>query len=338
MFYSLLRPLLFRLAPESAHHLALQGLNIAHRLRLANLFTHSITMPKDIMGLTFSNPVGLAAGLDKNGDYIDALAKLGFGFIEVGTVTPLPQPGNPQPRLFRLPQAEAIINRMGFNNKGIDYLIARIKSARYKGILGINIGKNASTPIENAKQDYLICLKKAFAYASYITINISSPNTSGLRNLQHGVYLQDLLTSLKTEQNSLQQRYQKRVPLVVKVAPDLSEAELIELADTFKRCNIEGVIATNTTIARTGVTNLLNANEQGGLSGRPLTGKSTGVLTVLRRELDGKIPLIAAGGIMTAADAQQKLDAGADLIQLYTGLIYHGPKLIQDCLLKLARF
>ena len=282
------------------------------------------------MGLKFKNPIGVAAGLDKNGDYIDALAKLGFGFIEIGTITPKPQAGNPKPRLFRLPQSRAIINRMGFNNKGIDVLIANVKKARYKGILGINIGKNASTPIENALDDYLICLQKSYPYASYITINISSPNTVGLRDLQHGEFLNHLLSGLKAEQTRLSDQYGRYVPLLVKVSPDLDHAEIHDLAATILRHQIDGVIATNTTISRETV----NSQETGGLSGAPLTTLSTSALHVLHQSLQGKVPLIGVGGIMNAQDAQAKFDAGADLIQLYTGLIYNGPFLLKSMMKK----
>ncbi|MCX7122305.1 MAG: quinone-dependent dihydroorotate dehydrogenase [Gammaproteobacteria bacterium] len=312
MCYRLIRPLLFCLSPETAHHWTLTALKywpFSHRIPDA---------PKTLWGLAFKNPIGVAAGLDKNGEYIDALAKLGFGFIEIGTTTPQPQPGNPKPRLFRLPQSRAIINRMGFNNQGIDALISNIKKAKYKGILGINIGKNASTPIENALDDYLICLKKAYPYASYITINISSPNTAGLRDLQHGEFLNHLLSGLKAEQGRLAEQYARYLPLLVKISPDLTETEIQDLAATLLRHQIDGVIATNTTISREGV----NSQENGGLSGAPLTTRSTQILHLLHQALQGKIPLIGVGGIMNAADAQAKFAAGADLIQLYTGLIY----------------
>lgn len=333
MNYSSLRALLFKLPPEIAHALTLKALSFGNVLGLTGCVSPCSQQPFKAMGLTFSNRVGLAAGLDKNGDYIDALGRLGFGFIEVGTVTPRAQPGNAGPRLFRLPEAQAIINRMGFNNKGIDHLIDNVKRAKFKGILGINIGKNAATPIEEAAGDYLTCLKKAYAHASYITINISSPNTSGLRHLQHGVFLNDLLTVLKKEQSFLAHALQKHVPLVVKVAPDLSEAEVVALADTFVRLNIEGVIATNTTISREGVEACQHGAEVGGLSGAPLTQKSTEVLRWFKRELKDHIPLIASGGIMTPEIALEKMDAGASLVQLYTGLIYQGPSLISQCVL-----
>ncbi len=326
MCYRLLRPLLFKLSPETAHHIALTT------LKYLPLFYHRHTAPKTVFGLEFKNPVGLAAGLDKNGDYIKALARLGFGFIEIGTITPKAQPGNPKPRLFRYPKEEAIINRMGFNNKGIDYLIAKIKKAKYKGILGINIGKNASTPIEEALEDYLICLNKAYSYASYITINISSPNTVGLRELQHGKYLENLLAGLKTAQTSLAIQHKKHVPLLIKVAPDLTLDEVKTLAATFLQAGIEGVIATNTTVSREGI----HSQEAGGLSGAPLMQKSTEILSLFKQELQGKIPLIAAGGIMSEQDAEAKFAAGADLVQLYTGLIFKGPSLLTQCIKSLG--
>ncbi len=312
MWYRLLRPCLFLLPPEVAHTLTLTALKYWP-------FSQKIPdSPKTVWGLVFKNPIGVAAGLDKNGEYIDALAKLGFGFIEIGTVTPKPQIGNPKPRLFRLPKSQALINRMGFNNHGIDVLIANVKKAKYRGILGINIGKNASTPIENALDDYLICLKKAYPYASYITINISSPNTTGLRDLQHGEFLDHLLAGLKAEQKQLAQQHQRKVPLLVKISPDLTDAELKDLAAALQRHQIDGAIATNTTISREGV----NSQESGGLSGQPLNARSTAVLKALHQALEGKIPLIGSGGIMSAADISAKFAAGADLVQLYTGLIY----------------
>lgn len=330
MCYQVLRPLLFCLNTETAHHVTLAGLNVLYRLKLTKLYP-STTQPKTLWNLEFKNSVGLAAGLDKNGDYINALASLGFGFIEIGTVTPKPQPGNPKPRLFRIPEASAIINRMGFNNKGIDYLIENVKKAHFAGILGINIGKNATTPNENALDDYLICLKKAYPYASYITINISSPNTLGLRNLQHGEFLEHLLSNLKAEQARLHAQHQKYVPLLVKIAPDLTEQEVVELADTFKRLKIDGVIATNTTIDKTKIAQYPQAKETGGLSGLPVFEQSTVILRLLKRELQNAMPIIAAGGIMNAEMAAEKIAAGADLIQLYTGLIYKGPALIHEC-------
>lgn len=331
MYYSLLRPLLFTLSPESAHHVSLHTLNILHRLKLSKLFFGKIPQaPCTVMGLKFPNPVGLAAGMDKNAEYIDSLAALGFGFIEVGTVTPRPQSGNPLPRLFRLPAAPAIINRMEFNNQGIDSLLLNVQKASFSGILGINIGKNFDTPLDNALDDYLIGLHEVYAYADYVTINISSPNTPGLRQLQHGDELDRLLGTLKEAQQQLAGQYNKYVPLAVKIAPDLGEAELVVIAEKLLAFEIDGVIATNTTLSRVGVVNLPYANEKGGLSGAPLLARATEVVRQLSVILQGKIPIIAAGGVMSAADAQAKFDAGASLVQIYTGLIYRGPSLIKE--------
>jgi dihydroorotate dehydrogenase len=282
------------------------------------------------MGLEFKNPVGLAAGLDKNGDYIDALAALGFGFVEIGTVTPRPQPGNPKPRLFRLPERQAIINRMGFNNLGIDHLLTQVKQSGYAGILGINIGKNFATPIEQAADDYLIGLRKAYTSASYITLNISSPNTKNLRQLQQGDEVKALISTLKEEQLKLQQQHGKYVPLALKIAPDLTADEISHIAKLLLEFEIDGVIATNTTLARDRIADHPLANEAGGLSGAPVKEQATIVVRGLAAELNGKIPIIAVGGILTAADAQEKLAAGAALVQIYSGLIYRGPQLIED--------
>lgn len=331
--YPILRPLLFSLDPETAHHVTLKLLKFSHRSGLSALSrAKSVDKPVKVMGLEFKNPVGLAAGLDKNGDYIDALADLGFGFIEIGTVTPRPQPGNPKPRLFRLPEHQAIINRMGFNNEGIDHLLEQVQACQYRGVLGINIGKNFDTPIENATDDYLIGLRKSYSSASYITINISSPNTKNLRQLQQGDEITKLLDALKQEQGKLQQEYDKYTPLVVKIAPDLSDEEIRHIAELLARFEIDGVIATNTTIARDKVQGHRHADEAGGLSGAPVKDSSTRVVKGLGHELNGKLPIIAAGGILSAADAQEKLDAGASLVQIYSGLIYKGPQLIEDIL------
>lgn len=282
------------------------------------------------MGLTFPNAVGLAAGLDKNGDYIEAMAGLGFGFVEVGTVTLRPQPGNPKPRLFRLPEAEAIINRMGFNNLGVDHLIEQVKVAQTDAVLGINIGKNFDTPVEKAVDDYLIGLNKVYAYADYVTINISSPNTPGLRSLQFGESLNELLQQLKEQQAKLQQTHQRYVPMAVKVAPDLDGEEVEQLAESFAQYEIDAVIATNTTMSRDGVTGVKNGDEAGGLSGRPVFIKSTDIVRQFRAALPDSLPIIAAGGIMSGEDAQQKIEAGASLVQIYSGLIYKGPQLISE--------
>jgi dihydroorotate dehydrogenase len=330
--YPLIRPLLFSLDAETAHSVTLKLLNISYTCGLNKLIAPSITnnKPVDIMGLNFKNSVGLAAGLDKNGDYIDALASLGFGFIEIGTVTPRPQAGNAKPRLFRLPEHGAIINRMGFNNKGIDHLLAQVAKSSYKGILGINIGKNADTPIENAVDDYLIGLRKAYSVASYITINISSPNTKNLRQLQQGDELRHLISSLKAEQLKLQAHYNKYTPLVLKIAPDLNENEINTIAQLLVEFEIDGVIATNTTLSREAIASHSLAQEAGGLSGLPLKDKSTEVVRLLAQTLNKKIPIIAAGGIFSAQDAQEKINVGASLVQIYSGFIYHGSQLISD--------
>ena len=329
--YPLLRPLLFSLDPETAHEVTLKLLNATYMSGLAKLVYPKIDhKPVTVMGLDFNNPVGLAAGMDKNGDYINALSALGFGFVEIGTVTPRPQPGNPKPRLFRLPEHQAIINRMGFNNSGIDHLLAQVKQSHFPGILGINIGKNFDTPIAQAADDYLIGLRKAYSAASYITINISSPNTKNLRQLQQGNELKSLISALKEEQLKLQQQYGNYVPLALKIAPDLSTDEISHIARLLLDFDIDGVIATNTTIARDKIAGHPLAAEAGGLRGAPVKDQSTQVVRELATELKGKIPIIAAGGILTAADAQEKLTAGASLVQVYSGLIYRGPQLIED--------
>lgn len=326
MIYPLLRKYLFSLNPETAHTVTLQSLNALQKIGLTHLFPKAAHLPRDVMGMQFPNAIGLAAGLDKNGDYIDALAALGFGFIEVGTVTPKPQPGNPLPRLFRLVEQEALINRLGFNNKGVEYLVERLKKTKFRGILGINIGKNKQTPIEYALQDYQFAMRRVAPYASYITINISSPNTENLRQLQHGELLTQLLKALKREQ-ALLDRY---VPLVVKISPDVTREELMTMADIFLAEKVDGVIATNTTLAREGVLDSPYANESGGLSGKPLAKRSTDIIRELYERLNTKIPIIACGGIMNADDAKEKYQAGARLLQVYTGLIYRGPGLVRE--------
>ncbi|HSS46611.1 MAG TPA: quinone-dependent dihydroorotate dehydrogenase [Burkholderiales bacterium] len=327
MLYSLLRPLLFRLDPETSHHLTLELLRCTSGLN--RLFAKAAAgKPCQVMGLDFPNPVGLAAGLDKNGEYIDALATLGFGFIEVGTVTPRPQPGNTRPRLFRVPQARALVNRMGFNNHGVDRLIENIRRARYKGILGINIGKNADTPMENAADDYIACLRKVYPFASYVAINISSPNTRGLRTLQQKQELDSLLSVLKEEHKKLAKLFGKQAPLVLKIAPDLSEQEISDIAELLLAHKIDGVIATNTTVARAGIEGL--SQESGGVSGAPLNEKSTAVIRQLAAALQGQLPIIGVGGIMSGANASEKLQAGASLVQIYSGLIYRGPALVAE--------
>lgn len=329
--YSLLRPALFRLDPETAHHLTLSGLNAAYSLGLSGLLASAIPPdPRKVMGLTFPNPVGLAAGLDKNGDCIDGLAAMGFGSIEIGTITPLMQPGNPKPRLFRLPEAKGIINRMGFNNEGVDRLIENVQRASFKGILGINIGKNAVTPIEKAADDYLICLRKVYAHASYIAVNISSPNTKNLRQLQDEAALNDLLAQLKAEQQKLADIHGKYVPIALKIAPDMESEQVTQIAGLLMRHALDGVIATNTTLSREGVENLRHGNETGGLSGAPVREKSTRVIRLLATELKGAVPIIGVGGILCGADAAEKMAAGASLVQIYSGLIYKGPALIAE--------
>ena len=329
MLYSLARPLLFTLAPERAHELTLSLLKSSHKLGLMRQAVAS--KPVTCMGIEFPNPVGLAAGLDKNGAYIDALASQGFGFIEIGTITPKPQPGNPEPRLFRLPEAKAIINRMGFNNDGVDQLIENVKASKFKGVLGINIGKNAATAVENAVDDYLICLEKVYNYASYITVNISSPNTKNLRSLQSGDALTELLETLKKRQLELADQYQHYVPLVLKVAPDLTDEDIQFIAQQLIEIKIDGLIVTNTTLSREGVEGLQHGDEAGGLSGAPVFEKSTACLAAFAKVLKGQIPLIGVGGILSGEDALAKKNAGATLVQVYSGLIYTGPKLVKDC-------
>lgn len=329
MLYSLARPLLFTLAPERAHELTLSMLDTAHKFGLMHQKTAH--KPVSCMGIEFPNPVGLAAGLDKNGAHIDALAALGFGFIEIGTITPRPQAGNPQPRLFRIPEAKAIINRMGFNNDGVDQLIENVKAAKFKGVLGINIGKNADTAVEDAVSDYLICLEKVYNYASYITVNISSPNTKNLRSLQSGDALTELLQTLKQRQLELAKENNHYVPLVLKVAPDLTPEDITFIAKQLLKFKIDGLIVTNTTLGRDGVENLPNGNEAGGLSGAPVFEKSTECLRQFADFLDGKIPLIGVGGIVSGEQAVAKQEAGASLVQVYSGLIYTGPTLVKDC-------
>jgi dihydroorotate dehydrogenase len=329
--FQLLRPALFALDPETASHATLDALKTAHCLgTLPLLVKRPADDPRTVMGITFPNPVGLAAGLDKNGEYIDALAALGFGFIEIGTVTPRAQPGNPKPRLFRLPKAQAIINRMGFNNRGVDALVENVKRAKFKGILGINIGKNADTPIEKAADDYLIGLRKVYAHASYVAINISSPNTKNLRQLQGGDELDALLAQLKAEQEKLAQQHGKYVPLAVKIAPDLDSEQIKQIASLLIKHRIDGVIATNTTLAREGVEGLPHGNETGGLSGAPVREKSTAVIRQLAAELKGALPIIGVGGILQGEHALEKMQASAALVQIYSGMIYRGWELVAE--------
>ncbi len=336
MPYGLVKKILFMFNPESAHELSLRGLNLLYRFNLISLFFgKSKLKPVNVMGINFPNKVGLAAGLDKDGEYFQALSACGFGFVEVGTVTPLAQAGNDKPRLFRLVSAEAIINRMGFNNKGVDNLLENVKQSSFKGVLGINIGKNKNTPEEEAVNDYLICLEKVYSHADYITINISSPNTPGLRNLQFGETLNNLLRDLKFRQRELTQQQDRYVPLVVKIAPDMDDNDIESLANTFIEYSIDGVIVSNTTVSRNGVENMLDANQQGGLSGRPLKEKADHSLQVMAAHLNKKIPIIAVGGISSAEDAELKIKLGASLVQIYTGFIYKGPALVHECVNKI---
>lgn len=329
--YSLIRNLLFTLDAETSHELSLDFLSIAQRLKLLNIFLPNIPAnPVKVMGLDFPNPVGLAAGLDKNGDYFNALGSMGFGFVEIGTVTPKPQAGNPQPRLFRIPEAQAIINRMGFNNKGVDHLVEQVKRRRYNGILGINIGKNATTPVENAADDYVICMQKVYAHADYITVNVSSPNTKGLRDLQFGDSLNRLLETIKNTQLKLQQEQHRYVPVAVKIAPDMDDFAVQQVSATLLQQGMDGVIATNTTIGREGVEQYPNSKETGGLSGLPVRDKSTAVIKSLYAELGDKLPIIGVGGILDGASAAEKIKAGAKLVQIYSGFIYRGPALISE--------
>ena len=323
-WYHYLRPLLFQLPEEMAHKLVLQALHYVPNA----CFKVPKSAPVDAMGIRFPNCVGLAAGLDKNGAHLDALAKLGFGFIEIGSVTPKPQAGNPKPRLFRIPEAQALINRMGFNNQGVHTAIANIRASRYQGILGINIGKNKDTSLTSAVEDYRYCMQVVYPYASYITVNISSPNTPDLRQLQYGDYFSELIAALMQEKNHLSQQYKKQVPLVVKLSPDESDETLKQMAAVLLQHKVDGIIATNTTCAREGVANLRHGQEAGGLSGSPLREKALHALVVIKQEAGDAITLIASGGIDTTAAAKERFDAGATLVQVYTGLIYQGPELV----------
>ncbi|HMM46541.1 MAG TPA: quinone-dependent dihydroorotate dehydrogenase [Thiobacillaceae bacterium] len=337
MLYDLIRSALFSLDPEDAHKLTLGGLDVAERLGLLGLLPRGTGKPVQLMGIDFPNAVGLAAGLDKDGAHIDGLAELGFGFIEIGTVTPRPQPGNPQPRLFRLPKAEAIINRMGFNNLGVDNLVRNVAKARFKGVIGINIGKNKDTPNEHAVDDYLACLDKVYPHAGYVTVNISSPNTQDLRELQRDDALNALLSAIKMRQSELAQQHGRYVPVALKIAPDLDDAQIAAIAALLMMHRIDAVIATNTTIARDAVAGLPNADEAGGLSGAPVRAAATRVIGELARHLKNEVPIIGVGGILSGNDAREKIEAGASLVQLYSGLIYRGPRLVRECVEALAR-
>ncbi len=336
MFYDLARKALFSIDPETAHELSLEGLRLGHRLGATRLLCRTHIQPVTCMGLEFPNPVGMAPGMDKNGDYFEALGGLGFGFVEIGTVTPRPQPGNPKPRVFRLPDAQAMINRLGFNNKGVDHLVRKVKNHQFKGILGINIGKNFDTPMENAADDYLHCLEKVYPYADYITVNISSPNTKNLRDLQGEDELDALLGSISERRSELADEHGRCVPLAVKVAPDLEDDTLPVIAEVVSRHRMDAVIATNTTITRDGVDGLKHAEETGGLSGAPLKPKADKVLAAFRALLPEEIALIGVGGITRGQDAVDKLELGADLVQFYTGMVYRGPELVNECLQAIA--
>jgi dihydroorotate dehydrogenase len=335
LLYALARPLLFSLDPEEAHNLTLPALRRAASLGLTRMLRRPLPDPRVVMGITFPNPVGLAAGLDKDGAYIDGLAALGFGFIEIGTVTPRPQPGNPKPRMFRLPEANAIINRMGFNNGGVDAFVRNVQASKFyqnkEGVLGLNIGKNADTPIERAADDYLMCLEKVYPYASYVTVNISSPNTKNLRQLQGASELDALLATLKDAQQRLADQHKRYVPMLLKIAPDVDGEQVKNIADALLRHKFDGVIATNTTISRDRVKGIPHAEEAGGLSGAPVFNASNQVIRSLKAELGDALPIIGVGGILSGADTQAKVDAGAALVQLYSGLIYRGPALIREC-------
>jgi dihydroorotate dehydrogenase len=341
LLYALTRPLLFALDPEAAHNLTLPALRRAASLGLTRALARPESDPRTVMGIRFPNPVGLAAGLDKDGAYIDGLAALGFGSIEIGTVTPRAQAGNPKPRMFRLPQAQAIINRMGFNNGGVDAFVANVQASRFyqnkEGVLGLNIGKNADTPIERAAEDYLHCLRKVYPYASYVTVNISSPNTKNLRQLQGASELDALLAQLKEAQSRLADQHKRYVPITLKIAPDIDTEQVKNIAGALVRHSIDGVIATNTTLSRAAVEGMAHGAEAGGLSGAPVFELSNTVIRALKAELGDSLPIIGVGGIMKGADARTKIDAGASLVQLYSGLIYAGPALVRDCVRALKR-
>jgi dihydroorotate dehydrogenase len=342
MLYPLIRKFFFSLDAEDAHGIGMRGVSALSCSGLAGVLAKPVpACPVEVMGIKFPNPVGLAAGLDKNGDHIDGLAALGFGFLEIGTITPRPQPGNPRPRLFRIPEKQAIINRMGFNNEGVDRLIANVKAAKFPqrgGILGINIGKNFDTPIEKAADDYLACLERVYPLASYITVNISSPNTKNLRELQKDEALDALLAPLKAAQQRLADAHGRYVPMALKIAPDLEDAQITGIADLLRRHRMDGVIATNTTISRAGVEGLPNADETGGLSGAPLLAASTEVVRKLATALQGELPIIGVGGIMKGEDAAAKVAAGASLVQFYSGFIYRGPDLVAEAADAIRRF
>jgi dihydroorotate dehydrogenase len=336
--YDILRPLLFKLDAETAHRATLYALGVAQRSGFSQWIARPpADLPTKVFGITFPNPVGLAAGLDKNAEHLDALDALGFGFIEVGTVTPKPQSGNDRPRLFRLPRHEAIINRMGFNNAGVDVLVRNVQQSSYHGVLGINIGKNKDTPNEKAVSDYLLCLTRVYEHASYVTVNISSPNTQGLRDLQEEATLRRFISVLREAQERLGSQHGRRKPMLLKIAPDLGEAELDAIAEVLLHTGIDGVICSNTTIDHAAVADDPHGNEVGGLSGKPLFDRSTAVLSGMHRRLQGRVPLIGVGGILDGSDAAEKMEMGASLVQLYSGLIYRGPQLVAECVNEIRR-
>jgi dihydroorotate dehydrogenase len=330
--YPTLKPLLFRLDPELAHTFSVRMLILAHRCGFIRETIPAATANRVCLGLRFPNVLGLAAGMDKSASAVDAWGALGFGFIEVGTLTPRPQPGNPKPRLFRLPEHRALINRMGFNNVGIQAAVKRLEKRRTKAIVGVNIGKNFDTPLESAASDYVACLKAAYHTADYVAVNISSPNTKGLRDLQAEDSIHQLISALQKEQASLAKQHGRRVPVVIKIAPDLEELHIQSLARVFNELGVDGIIATNTTVSRSAVTGHPLSNETGGLSGAPVTQRSTEVIKAFREQLAPNIPIIGVGGIMQGSDAMAKLQAGANLVQIYSGLVYAGPALIPDVL------
>ena len=336
--YSLIRPLLFALDAETAHRFTLYGLDVAHRSNFLHVVAKPpAELPVSVFGIDFPNPVGLAAGLDKNADHLDALGALGFGFVEVGTTTPRPQPGNDKPRMFRLPRHEAVINRLGFNNAGVDALVRNVQSSSYRGVLGINIGKNKDTPNDKAVEDYLFCLERVYAHASYVTVNISSPNTQGLRDLQEEATLRRFIDTLREAQERLGSQAGKRKPMLLKIAPDLAEAELDGIAEVLLATGIDGLICTNTTIERGAVESDPHGRETGGLSGRPLYARSTEVLRGMRRRLGERVPIVGVGGILEGDHAAGKIAAGASLVQLYSGMVYRGPELIAECVDEIRR-
>ncbi|MGN2248361.1 quinone-dependent dihydroorotate dehydrogenase [Frateuria sp. GZRR35] len=336
--YDHIRPLLFALDAETAHRLTLYALGVAHRSNLGRFVaTPPDDLPVTAFGIRFPNPVGLAAGLDKNAAHIDELGALGFGFVEVGTVTPRPQPGNPKPRMFRLRDHEAIINRLGFNNEGVDALVRNVGASRYRGVLGINIGKNKDTPNERAVDDYLFCLERVYRHASYVTVNISSPNTQGLRDLQEEATLRRFIETLREAQERLGSQAGARKPMLLKIAPDLAEAELDGMAEVLRTAGIDGVICTNTTIDHSTVAGDPHGQEAGGLSGKPLFARSTEVLRGMRARLGPQVPIVGVGGILDGSDAVEKLEAGANLVQVYSGLIYRGPRLVAECVDEIRR-